>query len=306
MEIMKINASDYGLEENKAKQIADQFKPMLDKMVELEKEANKVFKLDVNDPESSGKAKELRMKYVKVRTGTAEIHKQQKGFYLQAGRYVDGWKNTQLFASEGIEKKLMNIEKHAEILENERRNKLKEERMKMLKKYDVENVESLGLSLMSQDVWENFLEGTKVTFENKKDAEAKAEAKRIEKERLEKQERERIEKENEDLRKEAEDREKIAEKERKESEEKLKTEREAKEKAEKELKEKQEAEEKAAIRKKEAIENELKKGDADKINDLIGDLEILKTKYEFKSAGNKSKYKNVGGLIEKIVTYINN
>ena len=37
-QIVKINASDFGLEESKAAQIAAQFQPMLDKMVELENE----------------------------------------------------------------------------------------------------------------------------------------------------------------------------------------------------------------------------------------------------------------------------
>ena len=119
MEIVKLEAAEFGLEESKAKEISNQFKPMLDKMVELEKEANEVFKMDKESPEAQKIAKEVRLKYVKVRTGTAEIHKQQKAFYLAAGRYIDGWKNTQLFASEGIEKRLTEYEKHKEIQEQQ-------------------------------------------------------------------------------------------------------------------------------------------------------------------------------------------
>ncbi len=36
-ELVKINAKDYGLEESKAKQISDMFKPMLDLVADLEK-----------------------------------------------------------------------------------------------------------------------------------------------------------------------------------------------------------------------------------------------------------------------------
>ena len=102
--LVKIDASEFGIEESKAKQIQEQFQPMLDKMVNLEKQANEVFKLPIET--ASVKAKEVRLQYVKVRTGTAEIHKEQKAFYLQAGRFVDGWKNAQLFASQGIDPQL--------------------------------------------------------------------------------------------------------------------------------------------------------------------------------------------------------
>ena len=84
--LVKIDASEFGIEESKAKQIQEQFQPMLDKMVNLEKQANEVFKLPIET--ASAKAKEVRLQYVKVRTGTAEIHKEQKAFYLQAGRFV--------------------------------------------------------------------------------------------------------------------------------------------------------------------------------------------------------------------------
>ena len=66
MSTVKINPADFGIEESKAKQIQEQFQPMLDKMVELEKEANEVFKMPIS--KASAKAKEVRLKYVKVRT----------------------------------------------------------------------------------------------------------------------------------------------------------------------------------------------------------------------------------------------
>ena len=78
---MKINAQDYGTQEIKAKEIASQFKPMLDKMEALEDEFNEVVSLPIDEPTTTEKAKELRLKYVKVRTGTAKIHSEQK--YLQ-------------------------------------------------------------------------------------------------------------------------------------------------------------------------------------------------------------------------------
>jgi len=42
--------------------------------------------------------KELRLKYMKIRTATLDIHKKQKAFYLAGGRFVDGWMNASLMA----------------------------------------------------------------------------------------------------------------------------------------------------------------------------------------------------------------
>jgi hypothetical protein len=49
---------------------------------------------------------------------------------------------------------------------------------------------------------------------------------------------------------------------------------------------------------------ELNKGDTAKVNDLITDLELLKTKYTFKSAKNKKMYADVEKLINKVVNHI--
>jgi hypothetical protein len=179
--LISLKAEDFGIEETRAKQIADQFKPMLTLMEELEVEYNEVIKLPVEEFMTSKRAKELRLRYVKVRTGTAAIHKQQKDFYLQAGRYIDGWKNAQLFASQGIEDKLESIEKYAENKEKERIAKVQAEREALLAPYGLQNLETLNLGAMNDDVWNNFLTGTKTTHDQKVQAEKKAEEAKKEK-----------------------------------------------------------------------------------------------------------------------------
>lgn len=208
-EIVKIDPKEFGIEESKAADIAAQFKPMLDKMVELEAEYNQVISLPVESNETAIKARVLRMKYVKVRTGTAEIHKQQKAFYLMAGRFVDGWKNAQLFASEGIEKKLEDIEKHYENIEKQRIARLRTEREEILLPYHVENVSSLNLGEMTESVFQNFLLGTKTAYENKIEAERLAEERRLAELEAERIRQEEMRLENERLKKEAEEKEKI-------------------------------------------------------------------------------------------------
>jgi hypothetical protein len=177
--IVKIDPTEFGLEETKAQDIASQFKPMLDKMIELENEFNEVIKLDIQNPNTSKIAKELRLKYVKVRTGTAEIHKQQKAFFLAGGRFVDGWKNAQIFASQGIEKKLEEIERYFEIQEQKRIEELNSKRILLVSEYEIDG-STLNLGNMPDDVFALYLDGLKIQFENKQQAErlAKEEADR--------------------------------------------------------------------------------------------------------------------------------
>ncbi len=360
-ELVKINAKDYGLEETKAKEISEMFKPMLDRMVELEKEFNTLTKGEISK-ELCLEAKVLRLKYVKVRTGTVEIHRGLKQFYLQGGRFVDGWKNAQLMASEGIESKLMDIEKHFEILEQQRISKLHDKRTTELEKYDVDFIPG-NLGEMETEVWGNYISGVKLNYQAKIDAEKKAEEERLENIRLNKLESERkerilpyydywegivdagtlrdlsnevfegvfdkivaakkeddikqeqIRKENLRLQKEAEEREKKriadqkiaddkAEKLRKDNEAKLKKIQDEKDQVAKQLEEKRLADQRAAAEKAQQAEAELKKGDQEKVKDLIADLESLKTKYEFKSSANKNLYVNIGILLDKVVEHI--
>jgi len=252
-EIVKVNAAEYNLEESKAKEIEAAFVPMLAKMTELEDEYNEIIKLDIN-AETCAKAKTLRLKYVKVRTGTAAIHKERKAYFLSAGRCVDGWKNAQLHASQGIEEKLAGIEKHFENIEAERIKKLNEERSEALKNLGVEFIPA-GLAQMEDEVWEKYLSGAKIAKEQQEEAERKAEEERIAKEKAEAEERERIRLENEKLKREAAEREKKEAEERAERE-RIEKEREAKEKAEREKREKAEAKQKAEYEAKIKAERE--------------------------------------------------
>jgi hypothetical protein len=189
--VIKINHAEFGIAETKAKQIEEQFKPMLEKMTDLETEFNKIAKMKMSDKTSLA-AKTLRLKYVKVRTGTAEIHQQQKKFYLAAGRFVDGWKNAQLFASEGIEKKLSAIENHAAIKEAERMRKLVDKRLEFISKFTEEPASNLGQ--MPMEVWEHYSKGVKASFDARIEAERVAEEERAERLRLDAVEHERKEK----------------------------------------------------------------------------------------------------------------
>lgn len=335
-QIVSIDHNEYGLEENRAKQIASQFQPMLDKMKELEEEYNEVINLEINE-DTCQKAKELRNKYVKVRTGTAKIHKEQKAFYRAGGLYVDGWKNAQIFASQGIEGKLKEIEDYYVNQEKERLQALKDERLKVLSQYGEEDVTEAILSL-NDDAFNLYSDGLKTRFEQAKEAERKAEEERIELDRKTKVLNERKEialplrqwieddswsdfdintsKDTFDRMIEYATEQKnayeVEQKKIREANERL-----AKEKAEAEAKAKKLEEERIAKEKAEAeaiakakadeeqrIQAELQKGDAEKFNDLLVDLEELKNKYKFKSKKNQKLYSDVGMLLDKVIAHI--
>jgi hypothetical protein len=205
-DLVKINASDYGLEESKASEIKAMFLPMLERMDELEVQYNEVLKQEIS-PETCHTAKELRLIYVKTRTGTAEIHKKLKAFYLAGGRFVDAFKNIQEAASGEKEKTLKAIEDHFENMERERFEKLRSERSALLKPYT--EIEPLALGYMQQDVFDNYLAGVKLAYEAKIAAEKKAEADRLaaylaEKAAIEKQRLENIRLQKEAKKREAE------------------------------------------------------------------------------------------------------
>jgi hypothetical protein len=224
-----VKPDEFGLEATEAAKVESVFVPMLAKMNELEAEFNEVLALPI-EPTTIQKAHALRLKYVKVRTGTAEIHKTAKAYYLAGGKFVDAWKNAQAFASQGKEAKLEEIEKHFERLEAARKAKLKEERLALLVGL-CETPEMYPVSEMSQPAFDQLLQGLTLAKKQKEDAERKAEEDRIAKEKAEAEERERIRLENERLRAEAVERERLAKEER-ERQEKILAEERAKAEAE--------------------------------------------------------------------------
>jgi len=248
-ELITINPAKFGLEKTEAQQIESVFAPMLEKMVELEKEYNEIVLLSPTEQSTILKARELRLKYVKVRTGTEKIHEKAKSYYLAGGRFVDAWRNAQKFSAIGKESELEKIEKHFELIEQEKKEKLNEDRQKQLVQF-VPDITMYNLKDMSEAGFTELLNNSKIAFETRIEAEKKAEQERIKQAEKEAEEREKMKIENAKLKAEAAAKEKAMAKERAEQEKKLvaerakvKAEAEAKMKLEMELKTKKEAEE---------------------------------------------------------------
>lgn len=247
--LVRVNPSEFGLEATQAAQVEAVFLPMIEKMTELETEFNEVLSLPI-EPTTCKKAKELRLKFVKLRTGTAEIHKGAKAFYLAGSRFVDAWKNAQVFASQGKETALERIEKHFEILEAERKEKLRVERIAALSAV-CETPDMYPVQDMGEPAFKQLLDGLTLAKQQREEAERKAEEERVAKEKAEAEELERIRLENISLKEQAA----------KDEAERLRLAKEraeeiAKEKAAREAAERKAAEERRAIEEKARKERE--------------------------------------------------
>lgn len=221
-EIVKIKASDFGLEESKGEEITKGLSTILAEREVLQEEYNKCIVLEITE-ENIPMFKSLRLRIRDNRTKGIEVwHKNNKAYFLAGGNFVDAIKRKEIEENERMEERLLDAEKFFENQEKERLEKLRTDRLELLKPYT--EIEPMALGHMEQDVFDNLLIGFKDAYEKRIAAEKKAEEDRLAAIEAERIRQEEIRLENERLKKEAEEKEKAlaAERERirKENEEK--------------------------------------------------------------------------------------
>ena len=319
-----------GLTETKAKQLKELFDPMMENLVKVEDDFNKIVSLEIK-PETCVLAKRMRLDISKIRISADKVRKDQKAEYLRAGNAIQGIYNIIKLAVVSKEEKLKDIELHYEKIEEEKVKKLQLDREDELNKYDIDMANFIDLGNMPIDIWKNYLAGVKNNYEAVKEAERKAEADRIEQEKKEAAEREAMRLENERLKIEAEKAEKkiIAEqkkldKEREKQEEKLrlerekveaekriqdeiiKKEREAKEKLEREILEKEVKRVKLEKEASDRLKAEQKKAknapDKEKLDKLVSYMEEIGKGLKSEEAKNivREAYKSIKGFSQTL------
>ena len=242
-EIIQVNPTEYGIAENKATELIGNLPQIQGERKLLEQSYEQVILLDIEDKETSKKAKELRLKIKDNRTKGIEVwHKTTKEFFLKGGQFVDAIKRKEIAVNERMEENLESIEKYAENREKERKSKLNAERVELLEPFNAFVPMGLNFGEISDEEFTKIINGARLQFEQqqkeeqeaeeKRIADAKAEAERIEAQRVE----------NERLKAEADKREKEIEAERKKQADIL-----AKQKAEADKIAKEEAEKQAKI-----------------------------------------------------------
>lgn len=177
---MVINPSEFGIDVKQAEQVSNSFAPKIAEIDGYQNVYSGIIQSELNK-ETMQQARELRLKLVKVRTGIAAIHKTEKAFYLAAGRFVDALKNKLTEPVEQMEEKLLEIEETEKRLEAERIAKLKSEREAELSQY-CENVALFPLGEMTEEAYQQLLNGQKLAHEAKVAAEKEAERVRLENE----------------------------------------------------------------------------------------------------------------------------
>lgn len=316
-QITIIDPKEFGLEKKNVQSIEEAFKP---KIAEREVLNSIYEQLIVKEIDQSlvKEAIDLGRKLMKVRTGISAIHKTQKAFALATGKFVDAWKNKETLPITQMEEKLSEIKNHFVKLEEERLKKIQSERVEKINPY-IEDAALRNLSDMDNDVWDAYFNAKKKEYEDRIAAEKQAEQDRIQKEkeaeelRIKKEEEnraenERIRKENEKLKIKAENSKRI-------HKEKFEEEKRKKDAIAQQLKDREDAENKRIEdenkriadeekAEQDRIQAELNKGDSEKVKDLSRDLELLKSKYVFKSAKNKKMYNSVGLLIDKVLVFV--
>lgn len=290
--------NESGLILSDAEEIKQSYLPFFAQIADVKDAAKKI---DFENPTDLDEriARELRLKTVKIRTGSEEIKNNRKRIYqLRANVEQDSWnliKSTCLIDEEMFAQ----VEKARERKEIARKEALKQERLILLAPYGFDATFT-DLLNMPDDAFESLVSGVKLSHEARIEAEAKAQLERIEKEKAEAAERERIRLENERLKKEREELEKVQAAERKESEAKLKAEKLKLEKQQKEAaKAKSDQEEKIKKERdaKESAERELqaaKDAEANRIrleNARIEDEKRAKIKAEKEAAKAPDKTK---------------
>ena len=200
--IVDLDPEEFGVESTSALEIQSLFSPVLDTLVELEKVYNEIVVKPITELVCA-EAKELLKQYVKTRTTTSKIHTEIKADILKKGRFIDGWKNTQILATKNKEENLKNLSEHFENIKKEEVLKIQTERSNELLKYEITQIPH-DLGNMDIIIWENLLRGVKQSFEQKQKEEKE---RKLEGEVLRKSEEKKLEiqrKENEKIRAEAE------------------------------------------------------------------------------------------------------
>jgi hypothetical protein len=195
-----------GLELSESEVIKQSYLPYFIQLAEIKEQAKKINFDNPTDIDEKI-ARELRLKTVKVRTGCESVKDERKRIHtLKANVEQSTWN---LIKSGCLleEEIFYNVEKARAIAEQKRKDNLKAERIEQLRPF-TEQPEIYPLGEMSEDAYNDLLNGLKLAAQAKIEAAEKAEADRIAKAAQEAAEREAQRLENIRLKAEAEAKEK--------------------------------------------------------------------------------------------------
>lgn len=180
-------------------------------MVTYHEIAQTLATLNRDEPtqEDAKKAREARLKMVKIRTGAESIKDERKAILLIESNLIQDLHNVVKNTCLLTESEFMAVEKHQERIEAERLEAIKQSRLSLLAPFEVDT-QFIAVEQMTEEQFEQLRSSSELAFNTRKQQAEQAEKDRIEAERIaeeerlaqleaERLERERIEKENAEL-----------------------------------------------------------------------------------------------------------
>lgn len=187
--VVLVNPSEFGIEESKANELVGNLPQIQSERNVLEQQYNEVLTMDVENPNTSKLAREIRLKIRDNRTKGLQVwHKTTKDVFLRAGQYLDAIKRREESINERMESNLEEIEKYFENKERKRKQALKEYRLIELENYKEFVPFGIDLAELPEEEYQKILNGAKMQYNAKIESE-RLEAERLEKERIETEKR---------------------------------------------------------------------------------------------------------------------
>jgi hypothetical protein len=153
-----VNPVEYGVSTEMANDLMADLPTVKSQRQELLREYDAVMALDPDDSETAVKARELRIAFQKNRTqGILKWHERAKEVFLRGGQFVDAIKRKEIAVNETHESELQKIERRQEILEAERKEKIRQLRLVVLN--ELESPEVHGLAEMTDEAFETYVMG---------------------------------------------------------------------------------------------------------------------------------------------------
>lgn len=212
LQLIDINPETFGLNNDTADSIIKDLPSILEERKPLADQYNEVIRMDIENPATAKRAKEVRLLIKNNRTkGIEAWHKATKEFFLKGGQFIDAIKRKEIAENERMEEALEKIEKHQEIKEKQRIDALQSERIEIIKQY-VDDTTGLQLGVMEQDMFEAFLSAKKAAYNDRIAQQQREEEERKAKQLAEENERKRLKEENDRLLKEAEEKQQLLKK----------------------------------------------------------------------------------------------
>lgn len=185
-DVAKVEFSQFNLQESQANDIVRGLDVFINERKDFIKQYEDVVRMDITHPQSWALARELRLRIRDNRTKGIEVwHKAEKEYFLRGGQFVDAKKRAEVIINEKMESDLLEIEKYPEIIEKQRKDSLRAERISQLEKYSKFVPMGLDFGEINEEEFLKVKNGAVLQYNQEQELIAKREAEAAEAKRIE-------------------------------------------------------------------------------------------------------------------------